>query len=67
LVTSLNNPRRQPTQKTRIFRLAYKGYDLDRPDVWGIPYIYEIEEINFQSYYTGEETVVRTFEFKTEE
>lgn len=67
LVTSLNNPRRQPTHKCRVFRLDYKGYDSNRPDVWGIPYIYDIEEIDFQSYGTEEEEVIAIFEFKTEE
>lgn len=67
LVTSLDNPRRRCTQKDRIFRLVDKSYDLDRPDVFGVPYIYEVEEIDFHSYATEEVVVIATFEFKTEE
>lgn len=66
-VTSLNNPYRKMTQKTRVFQLEDKSYDLNRPDVLGIPYIYTVREIELQTYGEMEEETINIFTFETEE
>ena len=66
-----DNPYRRLGQRDRVFRLVYKGYDLDAGDFdengeycWGTPFVYEIAEVGIVNWYE-DEVVIDNFTFKT--